>query len=189
VRSPVLTHVAVETPDFQTYDVEPSSIPDLFANRPLVVFGKWRGKPGGTIHVTGQGGERPYEKVFDVAAVAPSAGNEALRYLWARSRVARLSDDRADTRGDDGEASRQSITALGLKYELLTAFTSFVAVHEKVRNKEGAAEAVDQPLPLPEGVENSAVPEPELPWLAALVLLLLGVAAGGRIGLRQASLR
>jgi Ca-activated chloride channel family protein len=189
VRSPVLTHVAVETPDFQAYDVEPASIPDLFANRPLVVFGKWRGKPSGTIRVTGLGGEGSYEKVLDVSAAAPSAANEALRYLWARSRVARLADDRADTRGDAGEATRQSITALGLKYELLTAYTSFVAVHEQARNQEGSAEAVDQPLPLPEGVSNSAVPEPELPLVAALVLLLLGLAAAGRISQRRASLR
>jgi Ca-activated chloride channel family protein len=188
VRSPVLTHVAVETPDFQTYDVEPSAVPDLFANRPLVVFGKWRGKPSGTIHVTGLGGEGPYEKVFDVATVAPSAGNEALRYLWARSRVARLADDRADTRGDDGEATRQAITGLGLKYELLTAYTSFVAVHEQVRNKEGGADTVEQPLPMPQGVTDNAVPEPELPLLAALVLLLLGLGAAGRTWPRRASL-
>ncbi|HSS78277.1 MAG TPA: VIT domain-containing protein, partial [Thermoanaerobaculia bacterium] len=188
VRSPVLTHVAVETPGFQTYDVEPTAIPDLFAQRPLVIFGKWRGKPSGTIHVTGLGGEGKYETVFDVTAAAPSPSNQALRYLWARSRVARLTDDRADTRGDDGEASRQAITGLGLKYELLTAFTSFIAVHERVRNKEGSAEAVDQPLPLPQGVENSAVPEPELALLAALVLLLYGLTVAGRTWLRRASL-
>jgi Ca-activated chloride channel homolog len=188
VRSPVLTHVAVETPGFETYDVEPATIPDLFANRPLVVFGKWRGKPAGTIRVTGTGGEGAYEKVFDVAGSAPSAGNQALRYLWARSKVARLSDDRAETRGDDGEATRQAVTALGLKYELLTAYTSFVAVHEQVRNQEGSAEAVDQPLPMPQGVSDNAVPEPELPLLAALVVLLLGLTAAGRTWLRRASL-
>jgi Ca-activated chloride channel family protein len=188
VRSPVLTHVAVETPDFQTYDVEPSVVPDLFAQRPLVVFGKYRGKAAGTIRVTGLGGEGKYEKVFDVSEAKPSAENQALRYLWARSKVARLADDRADTRGDDGEATRQAVTALGLKYELLTAYTSFVVVNEQVRNKEGSAEAVDQPLPLPVGVSDSAVPEPELPLLAALVVLLAGLTAAGRIWMRRASL-
>ncbi len=67
VQSPVLTDVAFESQDFQTYDVEPLSIPDLFADRPLVIFGKWKGKADGTIRVTGLGGDGPYEKVFDVA--------------------------------------------------------------------------------------------------------------------------
>ncbi|HSU83572.1 MAG TPA: VIT domain-containing protein [Thermoanaerobaculia bacterium] len=186
VRSPVLTHVEVETEGFQTSDVEPLSVPDLFADRPLVIFGKWQGKPSGTIRVTGLGGEGRYEKVFDVTEAHPSADNQALRYLWARARVARLSDYGAD----GGGATRQAVTGLGLKYELLTAYTSFVAVHEKVRNQEGAAPDVDQPLPLPEGVSGLAVgvPEPELPLLIVLGILLLGMTAAGRIWSRRASL-
>ncbi|HSK75117.1 MAG TPA: hypothetical protein VLQ45_01550, partial [Thermoanaerobaculia bacterium] len=51
-----------------------------------------------------------------------------------------------------------------------------------VRNTEGPAQTVDQPLPLPQGVSDLAVgvPEPELPLLLALVLLLLGLTPAGR---------
>ncbi len=180
VRSPVLTHVAVEPVDFEMYDVEPLSVPDLFADRPLIVFGKWRGKPSGTIRVTGLGGEGQYEKVFDVAEAEASAGNQALRYLWARARVARL----ADYGADNGDDTRNAVTALGLKYELLTAYTSFVAVHEQVRNTDDSAQAVEQPLPMPQGVSDFAVPEPELPLMLALVILLLSLTAAGRAWLR-----
>jgi Ca-activated chloride channel family protein len=182
VRSPALTHVKVETEGFLTYDVEPPAVPDLFAERPLVVFGKWRGKPSGTIRVTGLNGEGPFEKVFDVSEAEPAAANQALRYLWARSRVARLSEY-----GADRDVTRPAITELGLKYELLTAYTSFVAVHEKVRNPEGSAEEVDQPLPLPQGVSDLAVPEPELPLLLLLTVLLCGLATAGRTWPRSAS--
>ncbi|HEX7180388.1 MAG TPA: VIT domain-containing protein [Thermoanaerobaculia bacterium] len=180
VQSPVLTDVTVETQGFETYDVEPLSIPDLFADRPLVVFGKWRGDASGTIRVAGLSGEGAYEKVFDVATAESSVDNRALRYLWARARVARLSDFGAE----DSEETRRAITTLGLTYELLTAYTSFIAVHEVVRNLDGPAQNVDQPLPLPQGVSDYAVgnsvPEPELPLLLILVLLLLGLTPGGR---------
>jgi Ca-activated chloride channel family protein len=179
VQSPVLTDVTVETEGFDTYDVEPASIPDLFAERPLVVFGKWHGQAAGTIRVRGEGGaggDGTYEKVFDVSDAQPSKENRALRYLWARSRVARLSDD-----GEESEETRRAVTSLGLTYELLTAYTSFIAVHEVVRNPDGSAKSVAQPLPLPKGVSDLAVggdesgeevPEPELARLSALVLLL-----------------
>jgi Ca-activated chloride channel family protein len=181
IQSPVLTDIAVDPQGFETYDVEPLSIPDLFADRPLVVFGKWRGKASGTIRVTGLGGEGAYEKVFDVAEASPSADNQALRYLWARARVARLSDYGTEK----NDVTRQAVTALGLTYDLLTEFTSFIAVHDVVRNKEGSAKTVDQPLPLPEGVSELAVsatpvPEPELALLLALVLLLFGLTPAGR---------
>ncbi|MFP5287153.1 MAG: VIT and vWA domain-containing protein, partial [Thermoanaerobaculia bacterium] len=92
VRSPALTDIAVHAEGFETYDVEPLSIPDLFADRPLVVFGKWRGPAAGTIRVTGVGGGGDYENVFDAAEAQSSQDNRARRYLWARERVRRLSD-------------------------------------------------------------------------------------------------
>ena len=67
----------------------------------------------------------------------------------------------------------QEITSLGLKYNLLTQYTSFIAVREKVTNNQGSAEDVDQPLPLPIGVSDLAVgSEPELVWLIAASLAL-----------------
>jgi Ca-activated chloride channel homolog len=179
VRSPVLTDVTVDAEGFETYDVEPGSIPDLFADRPLVIFGKWRGEASGAIRVTGVGGEGLYEKVFDVAEAEPSDDNRALRFLWARARVARLADF-----GGETDETRRAVTALGLTYELLTAYTSFVAVHDVVRNPNDPARSVDQPLPLPQGVSDlavgNAVPEPELRLLLVLVLLLLALTPAGR---------
>lgn len=46
---------------------------------------------------------------------------------------------------------------LGLKYNLLTAYTSFIAIDSEVRNNTGETATVKQPLPLPEGVNNNAV--------------------------------
>ncbi|HEX6904663.1 MAG TPA: VIT domain-containing protein [Thermoanaerobaculia bacterium] len=180
IASPVLTDIAVETEGFKTYDVEPASFPDLFADRPLVIFGKWRGKAAGTIRVTGLGGDGRFEKVSEIADTKASAGNGALRYLWARAKVARLSDA-----GQETDETRAEVTKLGLTYELLTAYTSFIAVHDEVRNPDDPAKSVEQPLPMPEGVSDYAVPEPELPLLIALVLLLLGLTPAGRAWLRS----
>jgi Ca-activated chloride channel family protein len=181
VQSPALTDIAVRTEGFETYDIEPMSIPDLFADRPLVVFGKWRGQATGKIRVTGVGGQGDYENVFDAAEAESSEDNRVLRYLWARERVRRLSDD-----GSENDETRLAVTDLGLNYELLTRYTSFIAVHDVVRNPNGQAKNVDQPLPLPQGVEDTAVgavavPEPELPMLLMLILLLFGLTRVRRV--------
>ncbi len=176
VQAPVLTDVTIASEGFDTYDIEPQSIPDLFADRPLVIFGKWRGDATGTLRVRGTGGAGPFEQVFDVAMTEASIENRALKYLWARSRVARLSDYRS--RNDD---KRGEIIDLGLTYELLTAYTSFIAVHEVVRNVDGEAQTVEQPLPLPQGVSDRAVgnsvPEPGLSPLLVLCLLTIALTA------------
>ncbi|MBP1697876.1 MAG: von Willebrand factor type like domain, partial [Deltaproteobacteria bacterium] len=42
IESPVLTKIRVDFGKFNVYDVEPLSTPDVFAERPVILFGKWR---------------------------------------------------------------------------------------------------------------------------------------------------
>ena len=169
IETPVLTDIQVRTNGFETYDVNPVQFPDLFAQRPIVLFGKWRGPLAGTIELTGKTGQGEFVSRFDVANSKPDEGNSALRYLWARSRIAELSDYGTS---DLPEDEIKQITALGLKYNLLTRYTSFIAVREVVTNPTGTADDVKQPLPLPLHVSDLAVgdgtevgAEPELIWL------------------------
>jgi Ca-activated chloride channel family protein len=159
-------------------------VPDLFASRPIVVFGKWRGQAAGSIEISGTTGRGAYHTSIPVSRAGNHASHGALRYLWARTRIANLSDFGPST--PDEERVRE-ITALGLDYSLLTKYTSFVAVQEIVRNAEGA-EDVDQPLPLPEGVSDLAVgitagPEPDVMWVTAMAAALF--AAGTLLRTRR----
>jgi Ca-activated chloride channel homolog len=170
IQTPLLTDVQVRSDGFDIYDVNPKRLPDLFARRPVILFGKWRGPATGALELRGKTGQGEYLTRLDLAGVQPDESNRALRYLWARSRVAELSDYGF---GDPDEARIKDITSLGLKYNLLTQYTSFIAVRETVRNTQGPAQDVDQPLPLPTGVSDMAVgSEPELLWLIAASMII-----------------
>jgi Ca-activated chloride channel family protein len=173
IQSPVLTGITLKYEDFKTFDVQPASIPDVFAQRPVIIFGKWDGQAGGTITLSGATGSKKYSQTFKVADIEPLDVNAPLRHLWARKKIASLSD--FNFQQNDIE-NKTEITNLGLKYNLLTAYTSFIAVHEVVRNTAGNSKDVIQPLPLPAGVSDLAVgggvmntPEPEF----SLVLIIL----------------
>ena len=176
IESPVLTDIHLQALGFDTYDVQPLNFPDMFAQRPIILFGKYRGPVGGTFQLTGRSGSGDFVTTFDVANAQPDEENRALRYLWARSKITELSDF------GDGEPSDdvvKQVTELGLKYNLLTPYTSFIAVREKIVNPNGDADDVKQPLPMPEGVMDTAIgAEPDLWWLlaasafAAAVMLL-----------------
>ena len=183
VQYPLLTNVHVACDGFQAYDVQPTSVPDVMAERPIVVFGKWRGAPRGHVVVTGSSGAGAFKQSFDVSAVAPDRANRVLRYLWARARIADIADS-GDSQETD-EAKRE-LVSLGLTYNLLTPHTSFIAVHELIRNPLGDGEDVVQPLPLPAGVSNSAVGSMGMGDEPGLSLLLaLTFAAGLCLWLRR----
>ena len=169
IQTPVLTNIQLRSVGFETYDVHPTHFPDLMAQRPVILFGKWRGPLGGFFELTGKSGRGDFVTRFDVAGAQVDEGNRALRYLWARSRIAELSDYGAS---DLAEEKVKEITSLGLKYSLLTQYTSFIAVRQKITNAQGQAVDVEQPLPLPVGVSDLAVgSEPELMWLLSACML------------------
>ena len=153
ISTPILTQVEAGFEGFDAYEVEPAFIPDILADRPIVVFGKWRGAAAGTMLLGGRTGDQAYSAQFDVSAFQAQPTNKALRYLWARHRIDQLSDDEQASYSAD---LRPQITQLGLDYNLLTKYTSFVAIDRRIRNEDGL-ETVSVPLPLPEGTEDSAV--------------------------------
>ncbi|WP_424313743.1 VIT and vWA domain-containing protein [Haloferula sp.] len=162
ISSPVLTDIQVRYEGFEAVDIQPESFPDVFADRPIELIGKWKGAASGRIIVTGQGGAGPYESSFDVSSEAEKGkDNPALRPLWAREKVRTLADDaklQSHMRGSNAnDETRQEITNLGLTYGLLTEYTSFVGVDQTPREVLAKLKTVSQPLPLPKGVSNHAV--------------------------------
>ena len=190
IDTPVLTGIDVRFDGFDAYDVEPPRVPDLFASRPIVVIGKWRGDASGSIEISGQTGRGAYQASIPVSPASADRSHAALRHLWARTRIADLSDFGPVVPSDERVAE---ITSLGLTYGLLTRYTSFVAVSEIVRRTAEGADDVDQPLPLPAGVSDLAVgvtmgSEPDIVWVAAVVMAVLGCVSLRRLRRRRPGL-
>jgi TonB family protein len=153
ISAPLLSSMKLAFEDFEVYDVEPVQLPDLFAERPIVVFGKYRGQLQGKIIASGLKGTRRWSKTLKVDSYHPDSRNVGIRLLWARQRIQELCDYNVLRRDDDRV---RQVTELGLQYGLLTPYTSFVAIDRQVRNN-GEVVEMKQPLPLPEGVSDRAV--------------------------------
>ena len=171
ISAPALTNIHVQADGVELYDLEPAKVPDMLAQRPVMVIGKYRNATAdASIRLSGVGGQGEQSWTFRLQEA--QSADSTLPQLWARKRLERLYVVPADNK----EALRERIVELGLQYSLLTRHTSFVAVDETVRNTTGDARDVKQPLPLPKGVSNLAVgrpmPEPELLWAGLLVLLM-----------------
>lgn len=188
IEAPVLTNVTARFQGLDVYDVEPAQLPDVLGGRPVLVFGKWRGEAAGNARmiVEGRSAEGPFSTEVN-ATGRDDRTSSALRHLWARQRIAALSDQEAL---EGGSAQKSTITDLGLKYSLLTQYTSFIAVDHVVRNPNPAlAPTVNQPSPLPQGVSELAVgaevpstPEPGA-WFALLVVL--GIVGATVLSMRR----
>ena len=154
IESPLLTGITVDYEGFDVYDVATATPSILYAQKPLILFGKWRGEPAGTITVSGKAGNEEYKQEISVADATVDAENESIRYLWARTKLDQLAGY-GSVRNDD--SVKEEITQLGLDYNMTTPYTSFVAVVDEIRNEEGESEDVKQASPLPLQVSNLAI--------------------------------
>ncbi|HEU4385286.1 MAG TPA: VIT domain-containing protein, partial [Anaeromyxobacteraceae bacterium] len=150
---PVLTDLLVRFEGGEVRDLEPERLPDLFAGQPLVVVGRSGPRPPRTVLLAGKLGGAPWERRLPIAtrsgAVAPEA--PVVGTLWARRRIDGLTD--ATPRGADPRAAVEEVVQLGMRFKLVTQWTSFVAVERELLADPGLPlQRIAVPSEMPEGV-------------------------------------
>jgi Ca-activated chloride channel family protein len=129
IERPAMNNISVSFEGIEVYDVEPFRVPDVFAERPIIVYGKYAGAPQGNLVLTGDLGDGTFSSTQQFADFTEGMEeNVALKYLWARKRIRLMSDYGIASNETDTISIEEEITRLGLQYSLITDFTSFVAV-------------------------------------------------------------
>jgi Ca-activated chloride channel homolog len=129
LSSPILSQIRFDFEGADIYQQTPQQFGDLFSERPIIITGKYRGELPKYITMQALAPDGPMQiKVPTHTAV--QSNNQAIKYLWAREQI-ELLDDYQSIR--ENEETRKQIIALGLRYNLLTRYTSFLAIDERTR--------------------------------------------------------
>ncbi|MEO3825424.1 VIT domain-containing protein [Actinomadura sp. B10D3] len=130
--------------------VAPARPGALFPGVPLVIAGRFRGSPTGSLTVRGTASDgRPWEQ----HATGVVADDPAARSIWARAHLRDL-EDRYTVGGPDDLEHR--IIETSLKFGVLCRFTAFVAVDSRVATEGENPHQVVQPVETPSGWDAAA---------------------------------
>jgi Ca-activated chloride channel homolog len=156
VRNPLLTDISIDWNGLPVADVYPQRIPDLFSAKPVVVTGRYTSPGRATIRLKGKMAGEDFVREIPVELPETMASHDVLASLWARARVDDLmeQDYRGAQSGNMRADLKNTITQLGIEYRLMTQFTSFVAVEERIVTDGGQPRRIDVPLEVPEGVNR-----------------------------------
>jgi Ca-activated chloride channel family protein len=154
VRNPYLTDVELVWHGADVEDAYPARIPDLFGGTPLAIHARYARGGDAWLEVRGRIAGRPWKSRVDLDLPRSESGNPALGALWARARIADL--ERQDLHGVDAAVAAE-ITRIGLGHRLVTKYTSFVAVEEKLVVSDGMPKRVRVPVEMPAGVSWEGV--------------------------------
>ena len=159
VHKPILLDPKVEFGNLAVEDVYPKAIPDVFSSGPIILKGRYKGAPVGDVTVSGILRGQPWSQKVHVSFPAVQKENAALPTLWAREKLEDLQSQDwmgAQSGNPDAKITDQIIN-LALDYRLMSQYTSFVAVEDKVVNVGGKQRRVDVPVEMPEGVSYEGI--------------------------------
>ena len=100
---------------------------------------------------------KPSEEKTVVMDKNTTAGS-SLAKVWARTRIAELAD-RLAWSGDPGGELREAIPNTALRHQLVSNYTSFVAVDSLMRTAGDHGVTVHQAVPVPDGVRYDTTVE------------------------------
>ncbi|MCX6345700.1 MAG: VIT and VWA domain-containing protein [Armatimonadetes bacterium] len=161
IRSPLLTDITLDWHGLPitAEDMYPSIAPDLFASQPLILKGRYTSAAKGEITVQGRLGGRPWSETIQVELPAAEKNNDSLASIWARAKVEDLMDkDWLGAQiGKPNPNIKEDVIKVALEYNLMTQYTSFVAVDRSTVTGGGDAKTVAVPIEIPEGVSYEGV--------------------------------
>lgn len=141
VSYPLLADIEIDYGSLAPKELTNNNYGDIYTDRPLIISGKWEGDISKPIKVSGNtinGGFIQEIKVIHT-------NNLAVKYLWAKDKLEMLNFYDGITGSTD--ELQNEITSIGLKYNLLTEYTSFVAVDEVIRNTSGLPQKTSENAP------------------------------------------
>jgi Ca-activated chloride channel family protein len=131
INNPVLSNIEVSwTGSGEAPEIYPLKAPDLFANQPLVLFGRKGDRQSGQLRIQGMvaGGKR-YDQILNVNFDS-ARGNSAVGQMWGR---AHFEDLMNQLYADAPSVGIWDAIDTAIAYRLLSRYTSFVAVTQEVR--------------------------------------------------------
>jgi Ca-activated chloride channel family protein len=152
-ESPVLTNIEVRLESNGASEIIPNPLPDVFADKPIIVYGRYDQAGPAKITLTGDLGGKPWSQTIGVTFGA-SANAPAVQTLWARRKLDDIERDLYYGRFD-GQAMRNEADVVAehaMKFGIMSQHTSFVAVESKVVNIGGRQRTVRVPIEMADGV-------------------------------------
>jgi len=149
VASPVLTDLSLSgSQGVEVYDLQPGSLPDLFAGDEMVVFGRYRGVGRGEWDVTVRGRRNGRQEEFRTALTDREGDARYIEQLWAARKAGTLSRE-IRLRGQTRELI-DALKQLALRYGILTEYTSYLVQEPNVVARQREEQRVmNAPAPAP----------------------------------------
>jgi len=144
ISSPLLSDLNIDFKGVDVKDAYPRVMPDLFKGSQLVLVGKYRGKGPVTVTLSGKVEKKAKRFILKDQKLAKEESYNFLPRLWATRRIGYLLEE-IRLHGANKELVEE-VKKLGLKYGIVTPYTSFLVTEKERRFLDAAAPEAEKAL-------------------------------------------
>lgn len=145
IAMPLITDVHLTATGVELEDVYPKNVADVWQQKPIFFKARYKRGGKGTVTLSGFQNGHPYSQAFPVVLPEHEEANASVAKTWAQAKVDDLLSQ--DWQGAQVNSIRsdlkQSIIRVGLQHNLMTPYTSFVAV-DRSKIVERASDEKDE---------------------------------------------
>ncbi|MFN7975945.1 MAG: VIT and VWA domain-containing protein [Acidobacteriota bacterium] len=131
ISEPVLGKPQIKVDSVKVYDLYPKELPDLFASDQVIVYGRYAGRGGSAIRLTGDVAGERREMVFETTFTDEAKADERSDFipaLWATRKVGYLLEE-IRLKGENPEL-KDEVVRLSKEFGIMTPYTSFLVLPE-----------------------------------------------------------
>ncbi|MFA5840184.1 MAG: VIT domain-containing protein [Candidatus Margulisiibacteriota bacterium] len=156
ISKPYLDDVSIDWGGLDVKEVYPSPLPVLYSAQPLIIYGRYTNGGESNVTISGKIDGKNFQEKVRVNLPKWEPNNAALATVWAREKIKSLT--LAELSGKNTQIA-DNITELALEYNLMSQYTSFVAIDEVLPENATSTlpKTVAIPVPMPEGVSFTGV--------------------------------
>jgi len=144
ISSPLLSDLKITFKGIEAKNSYPRNLPDLFKGSQLVLLGKFAGKGPVSVALSGRVGKKEKKFVLEKQSLSKDVSFGFLPRLWATRRVGYLLEE-IRLQGERDELVEE-VKKLGLKYGIVTPYTSFLVTEKERRLIAAAAPEAEEAL-------------------------------------------
>ncbi len=178
INTPTMRDIVIEDSQGQPLNIYPNPLPDLYEGEPLIAA-IHKDYEAGTLVIKGQYRQQPWQQQL---TFNHGKNHSGVANLWARKKIEALLDqERTGKNSNDNNEKtiKEEIIEVALRHQLMSPYTSFVAVEEIISRPQGKSLNKNGiPNAIPQGQTLQTVPYPQTAtplWLHILLGLLAAI--------------
>ena len=151
IETPVLKDIAIALPGGA--EMFPARVPDLYDGEPVVISVRTENKLKGDVIFSGQIADADWRQRVTVGG----GKNAGVGALWAREKIRAITNEAIRAGAGYAEETRLAIVDVALRHQLVSKYTSLVAVDEEISRKDADLKTGTVPTNLPKDMDPAFV--------------------------------